>query len=241
MKKRILLIITSLAIILIIGMIYYTSYMNSIIAKSKYKSTTNFILEENITNTIANEINTVVSEIENNIVEENSNSNNNESIKEEHPETKQEKQIISPHTSTQTKQVVQPTKTDSTTKIKDSSSDTPVATTKPTTAAPVIKTQDIPTSTPTPPANNENTKKDEQKADRCTTNNNHAISVGNSSKWFGSRNEAIAYYNEKVKYWANKWENSEIDNDTYYKNCPSGYEIYSCMYCNKWTINFYYR
>ena len=37
-----------------------------------------------------------------------------------------------------------------------------------------------------------------------------------------------------------KWTNYEIDNETYYKNCPSGYEVFSCPYCNKWTINLYH-
>ena len=55
----------------------------------------------------------------------------------------------------------------------------------------------------------------------------------------------ISYYEEKIKYW-DEWWNSTDPNDTnadatYYKNCPTGYEIWSCMYCNKWTINLYYR
>lgn len=76
---------------------------------------------------------------------------------------------------------------------------------------------------------------------RCTTNNNHAMSVGNCGQWFNSKNEAITYYNNKISYWGNLWENFEIDDSTYYSNCPSGYEIWSCAYCSKWTINMYYR
>ena len=83
--------------------------------------------------------------------------------------------------------------------------------------------------------------KTETKVERCTNNNNHGMDVGNSGKWYNSKGEAIAYYNQQIKYWGEKWENNEIDNDTYYKNCPSGYEVWDCMYCGKWTINFYYR
>lgn len=76
---------------------------------------------------------------------------------------------------------------------------------------------------------------------RCTNNNNHGMDVGNSGKWFNTKDEAIAYYEEKINYWGKLWENYEIEDSEYYKNCPKGYEIWSCMYCSKWTINFYYR
>ena len=83
--------------------------------------------------------------------------------------------------------------------------------------------------------------KAEPKVERCTNNNNHGMDIGNSKKWFNSKNEAVAYYNDQISYWGNQWENEMIDDATYYKNCPAGYEIWSCMYCGKWTINFYYR
>lgn len=76
---------------------------------------------------------------------------------------------------------------------------------------------------------------------RCTNNDNHGMNVGNCGKWFSTKSEAIAYYNEKVSYWGGLWESYKIEDDEYYKNCPTGYEIWSCMYCSKWTINLYYR
>lgn len=80
---------------------------------------------------------------------------------------------------------------------------------------------------------------------RCTNNNNHGMSVGNTGKWFSNKDEAIAYYKSEIKYWGDWWENTSADDtqadETYKKNCPSGYEVWSCMYCGKWTINFYYR
>ena len=87
--------------------------------------------------------------------------------------------------------------------------------------------------------------KKEESVVRCTNNNNHGMSVGNTGKWFSSKDEAIAYYKSQVKYWGDWWEGTSADDTeadaTYKKNCPSGYEVWSCMYCSKWTINFYYR
>lgn len=77
--------------------------------------------------------------------------------------------------------------------------------------------------------------------EKCTTNNNHGMSVGNSNKWFNSKAEAVAVYESKIKEWGNKWEKFEIDDATYEKNCPYGYEVWSCPYCGKWTINYYYN
>lgn len=71
--------------------------------------------------------------------------------------------------------------------------------------------------------------------------NNHGVGVGNSNKWFNSKQEAISYYDNLIKIWGDKWENFEIDSETYDKNCPYGYEVWTCPFCGKWTINFYYR
>lgn len=81
----------------------------------------------------------------------------------------------------------------------------------------------------------------EEKTIRCTTNNNHGMGVGNSNKWFNSKQETINYYQSIIKKWGDKWEKFEIDDETYQKNCPYGYEIWSCQFCGKWTINFYYN
>lgn len=87
--------------------------------------------------------------------------------------------------------------------------------------------------------------KKEETITRCTNNNNHGMSVGNTGKWFSSKEEAVAYYKSQIKYWGDWWENTSVDDteadEIYNKNCPSGYEVWSCMYCSKWTINFYYR
>ena len=70
---------------------------------------------------------------------------------------------------------------------------------------------------------------------------NHGVGVVNSNKWFNSKQEAINYYDGIQKTWGDKWENFEIDSATYDKNCPYGYEVWTCPFCGKWTINFYYR
>ena len=72
--------------------------------------------------------------------------------------------------------------------------------------------------------------------------NNHGIGVGNSGKWFNSKDEAISTYRAKIKEWEDKWTDKDnpISDDEYYNNCPCGYEIWTCMYCGKWTLNYYY-
>lgn len=61
----------------------------------------------------------------------------------------------------------------------------------------------------------------QQKPVRCTNNNNHGMDVGNSNKWFATKNEAISYYNSQTAYWGKLWESGELkDDDVYYKNCP---------------------
>lgn len=86
-------------------------------------------------------------------------------------------------------------------------------------------------------------KKEETKTNtnQNTNNTNNAPKCTHSnSNWYNSKAEAEAIYNAEIKKWSDKWTNYEIDNETYYKNCPSGYEVFSCPYCNKWTINLYH-
>ena len=83
-------------------------------------------------------------------------------------------------------------------------------------------------------------KEPETVAPKCD-GSNHGVGVGNSNKWFNSKQEAINYYDGIQKTWGDKWENFEIDSATYDKNCPYGYEVWTCPFCGKWTINFYYR
>lgn len=239
MKKRILLIIMTLILIIlgIIGIFYFNSYRNNSLAKSEYENTTNSIPED-IVNTIKDETDATVNQIseniasenENNTVQENTNVEVNAPIEEKQTETKQVAQTTS-----------QPKQTSTSTKTKNNSSNnnTKKTSTSVTTTTPTTKEQPTQQVTTPPPTTESN-----KKVDRCTNNSNHSLGVGNSGKWFNSKNDAIAYYNSQVKYWGDWWENSEFseeNNKKYYANCPSGYEVWDCMYCGKWTINFYYR
>ena len=86
----------------------------------------------------------------------------------------------------------------------------------------------------------ESIKEPEPVIPKCSESN-HYIGVGNSNKWFNSKQEAINHYQSIIKTWGDKWEKFEIDDETYQKNCPYGYETWSCPLCEKWTINFYYN
>lgn len=77
--------------------------------------------------------------------------------------------------------------------------------------------------------------------EHCTNNNNHSTSCGDAGIWVASKNEFKTYYENYCEEWNNKWVNDEISNEEYYKNCPYGYECWSCSYCGKWTGNFNYR
>lgn len=235
MKKRILLIITILIIVILvsIGVIYFISHKNSNFSKVEHKSSISSIPENILDNTetINNETNNIVSnEAENNIVADNTVVEENSSTPEEKKVEQATTEVTQTTTSTKSSNPSNNnTKTKETVKESKSTSTT-TQTQKQTQSTPSQNSQQI-----------KEEAKTEPKVERCTNNNNHSMNIGNSGKWFTSKNEAIAFYNEKISYWGEQWENNKIDNDTYYKNCPSGYEVWDCAYCGKWTINFYYR
>lgn len=76
-----------------------------------------------------------------------------------------------------------------------------------------------------------------QKETHCTNNNNHSIKCGNIGMWFGSRREVDTYFSSVCNKWGTKYKNEEITWEEYTKNCPQGYECWSCSYCGKWTGN----
>jgi len=193
---------------------------------------------ENTISSITSDTNIAVNETDDNVIEEKEEKTitetDNESV--EKVEKKQETQTPTKTTSTTTQAKSNSSNNLSTSKKENVMQDTSKTTVNTNTPEAKSTTQ----STSSKNEQQEETKT-ETKVERCTNNNNHGMDVGNSGKWYNSKGEAIAYYNQQIKYWGEKWENNEIDNDTYYKNCPSGYEVWDCMYCGKWTINFYYR
>lgn len=72
-------------------------------------------------------------------------------------------------------------------------------------------------------------------------NGNHSMPTGNCGKWFNSRNEAINYYNSVSDMRNSKYDAGEISYEQLHKNCPGGYECWSCSRCGKWTVNLKYR
>ena len=84
------------------------------------------------------------------------------------------------------------------------------------------------------------TKDNIQKETHCTNNGNHSIKCGNIGMWFGSRREVDTYFSSVCNTWGTKYKNEEITWEEYTKNCPQGYECWSCSYCGKWTGNFVY-
>lgn len=74
----------------------------------------------------------------------------------------------------------------------------------------------------------------------CTNNNNHGPSCGNMGRWFNSKADVRLYVNSVMKEWSDKKDRGEITREEYIKNCPQGYECWSCGYCGKWTGNFTY-
>lgn len=71
--------------------------------------------------------------------------------------------------------------------------------------------------------------------------NNHKIGAGNTGLWFETQAKADNYYNSQIEKLGKSWEKGEITKEEYLKKCPSGYEVWTCPQCKKWTINFYYR
>lgn len=208
----------------------------------KYRNTDNNISVPS--NEVISQIPEVENESINNIIEENTTSTENiakedEVIVEKSTETVEKK--VETSTSSTDKKTTSTKTTDSTknvvkeeTKNKTTSQEnTTQNTTQPKAETTTPKTENKPNTT------------EEKVVERCTNTNNHGMGVGNTNKWFSTKAEAITYYDSEVKRWGEWWEGTDADDTeadaTYYKNCPTGYEIWNCMYCSKWTINFYYR
>ncbi len=96
----------------------------------------------------------------------------------------------------------------------------------------------------TPVKNNDNGYKEQEvqiaPKTECTENN-HKVGTGNTGKWFETQDQATAYFKTEIAKWGKQWENFEITDDEYHKNCPYGYEVWTCPQCQKWTVNFYYN
>lgn len=223
MKKYLFIVIP---IIILISIIFFVWIY------TKPQENTNFSTNEVINEELVN------NEESNYIVEENIESSKNivesdeEIEKEENTSVAKEDTSKKEATSSHTTSVITTNKNTSNNEVSKKVDETP-------------KQEQIKTNLVIETQPKEETKIEEPEIVRCTTNNNHSMGVGNSGKWFSTKDEAISYYKNQIKYWDEWWQNADPNDTeadaTYYKSCPTGYEIWSCMYCSKWTINFYYR
>lgn len=225
MKKKIIIISVLIVLLVIIGV---TSYC---VSKNKISN-----IQVNEDPILANDLSSVETgndekNKENLIVEEEQNSDeSNIEIEEQETETSIQTQTTQPiKSSSKATNKVETQKAETKSEVVKETS-----TTKEETPTKV----DIPSTTSNEPKQE---TKVEEKPTRCTNNSNHGMNVGNSGKWFNSKQEAVNYYDSIIKTWGDKWENFEIDSETYDKKCPYGYEVWTCPFCGKWTINFYYR
>lgn len=223
MKKSIFF----LTIVLIVIALSFTIVINSV--NGKNKSDLNLAKEQPMK--IENDQVNVIEEPENKVIEDNTevedvqtNTEITEVIDQPQIQEMQEEKVISLTPKIEKKtQVVQTTKVES----------------KPQEIVQEIKEEPKVIEVP----KQETPKQEEPKiveVPKCS-GNNHGVGTGNSGKWFNSESDAIKYYKSIIKTWGDKWEKFEIDDETYNKNCPYGYEDWSCPYCGRWTINFYYN
>lgn len=223
MKKKIIIISILSILLVIIGVTSYCVSRNKI---SNIQVSEDSILENDSSSV---EIDNNEENTENSVVEEEQNINEgNMEVEEQNTETSIQQQTTQIKSSSKTINKVDTTKAETKSEVvketQTTKEETPIKVDTPSTVSePKQETKVVETPT------------------RCTNNNNHIMEVGNSGKWFSSKSEAIAYYNSQVSYYSNLWETEQIDDAAYYSKCPSGYEVWDCIYCSKWTINFYYR
>ena len=248
MKKKILIIsiISFLGIAIIIG--YYIA-RNKIF---KIHASENTLLKSDLLSDETNNLENT-EEVSSSIVEEESNIKESSIEETKIEETKTEKSIIAENkTNIEVNKQIEKKETSvqpQSTPVKSSSKTTNnVEKSKVETKIEELKEekniQKNPSTKVEVPLTNSETKQETkvvETPERCTNDNNHGMDIGNSGKWFNSKQEAVKVYDDLIKKWGVKWEKFEIDTETYDKNCPYGYEVWSCPFCGKWTINYYYR
>ena len=236
-NKKLIIILTAIIVILIIGAIFiYIAITKDLFNNTKTSISQSEVSQvENIKE--ADKENEIIDnnpeEVSNNIQEQIENTENN-NIQNNQPEADTTTKVIEQNNQSmtqtkETKAVNQNTKaveTKTTTKSTKAQEETP-------------KTMQSNSQTQTPVTQQTTPKQEEPKQIQCS-GNNHLIGTGNTGRWFNTRQEAINYYNSTYANWSKKWENFEIDDDTFNKNCPNRYEIYQCI-CGKWTIDFFYE
>lgn len=247
-NKKLIIILTAFIVILVIEAIFiYIAITKDLFNNTKTSISQSGVSQvENIKE--ADKGNEIIDnnteEVSNNIQEqiENQQENTeNNSIQNSQPEADTTTKVIEQNNQsmTQTKET-KAVETKTTTKSTKAQEETP----KTTQSNSQTQTQTTPVTQETKQTETQVTqqttpKQEEPKQIQCS-GNNHLIGTGNTGRWFNTRQEAINYYNSTYANWSKKWENFEINDDTFQKNCPNRYEIYQCI-CGKWTIDFFYE
>ena len=251
-NKKLIIILTAFIVILVIGAIF--SYIaitkdlfnnkKALISQSEVNQVENNKETDNGNEIIDNNTEEVNNNTQEQIENQQENTeNNNSQNSQPEAETTTQQNIQSMTQTKETKAVNQNTKaveTKTTTKSTKAQEETP----KTTQSNSQTQTQTTPVTQETKQTETQvtqqNTPKQEEPKQIQCSGNNHLIETGNTGKWFNTKQEAVNYYNSTYANWSKKWENFEIDDDTFQKNCPNRYEIYQCI-CGKWTIDFFYE
>jgi len=235
MKKKMILVIFIFLILVIISVMIYKASI------PKTENVTSLVNESNQENIEMIENSENEDNIESNLITENL--EENEVIKSEIPVSNTKTEAQNSEVSSQIKEITEIALPE--TKQTTSNQTQTKAETK----------QEIPKNNSSKATKQAETKQTEEQVETKTetqskpqpvietpkcSNGSHLISVGNTGKWFSTNQEAINYYNSTYSSWAKKWENFEIDDETFYKNAPTRYEVYQCS-CGQWTIDFFYE
>lgn len=227
-KKKIIAFVILILVIIILSIVGILIYNN--------KQNDNIVVGENNINQIAENLE------ENSIEDSKFNEVDSQNTIEEN-KTVEEPAII--ENKEETNKVIQEKSTQKTTK-KESSKSAESTTKKETTSGKTSsQIQEKEQSTKSEETKNNDSSYKEQEVQIVPTTecvgNNHKIGAGNTGKWFETQEQAAAYFKTEIAKWGKLWENYEIEDEEYYKNCPYGYEVWTCPQCGKWTINFYYN
>lgn len=231
-NKKIVILITILVII-VLGIVGIFIYKN--------RKVDNIVIGENNKNQMQ-ENNEPENIIDNENIIENTAENNVEQSNTVEDNTISQNQVVEESKTVETTQPVQEKNVKTSAKKENNKTTT---TSKQQTTQEKTPSQPQKSEQPsTPVKSNDNNYKEQevQIAPKIEcTGNNHKIGAGNTGKWFETQDQAAAYYKAEIAKWGKKWENFEIEDDEYHKNCPYGYEVWTCPQCQKWTVNFYYN
>ena len=244
-KKKIILIVLSIVVIIVLSLVLILNRKSKIsnnnlqganenaIDDNVIKNTLNEIGENDIALQNSTNIDNNQQNVEKQVNENENNQNkvNSSSKQKENTTTKKIESNANKNKSPiQTQNKAQQNSTKNTTKKQEENKQTTTE---------KKENQSKQTTSQTKSSSSTNKRESPDPLDNCKKGK-HAIAVGNSGKWFNSHEECNQYYIKVISEWGKMLENGEITWEEYNKKCPKGYEDFSCMYCGKYTLDFYY-